>query len=177
MEQKENQFRQLIERYAADVLWLVERLIPQREDAEDVAQDVFVAVYENLERFDETKASFRTWLMRIAYYTAIKRLRGKGKVSFVEMEEEPLDVVAEDLTDELLSEAPPDRKTLLEQAVRLLSEADQLLLMLYYYHDKSVREIAYITGHKESYLHSRFQWLRKKLCTIIIKLEKDGKKH
>jgi RNA polymerase sigma-70 factor (ECF subfamily) len=179
MEQRENRFKQLVEQHIGDVLSFVAYLIPQREDAEDVAQDVFMAVCQNLERYDAERASFKTWLLRIAYHTALKRLRDNGRMQFVEMEEDGIDFIDEDVANELLNamEPPHDRVVLLEKAVKQLSEDDQLLLTLYYHDDKPLREIAYITDRSERYLYSRLQWLRKKICTIIIKLEKDGKEH
>ena len=96
---------------------------------------------------------------------------------FVEMEGEELEAIADDAADEILHESSPSRAALLEPAVRQLPDDDQLLLILHYHNGKSLREIAYITGRSESYLTSRLQFLRKKLSTIIIKLEQDGKEH
>lgn len=173
----ENQIRNLVKQHAADVFWFVARLIPRREDAEDVAQDVFVAAYQSLTRYDAERASFKTWLFRIAYNMVLKRLRDGKRLSLVEMKGDELEAIADDAADEILNESLPSRATLLEPAVRQLSDDDQLLLILYYHNSKSLREIAYITGHSESYLASRLQYLRKKLSTIIIKLEQDGKEH
>lgn len=177
MKADDNQIRQLVKQHAADVLWFVARLIPRREDAEDIAQDVFVAAYQSLERYDAERASFKTWLLRIAYNTVLKRFRDGKRMSFVEMKGEELEAIADETVNQVLQESSPDRVALLEPAVRQLSDDDQLLLILYYHNGKSLREIAYITGHSESYLASRLQYLRKKLSTIIIKLEQDGKEH
>ncbi len=173
----EIQIRQLVKQHAADVLWFVARLLPRREDAEDVAQDVFVAAYQSLARYDAEKASVKTWLFRIAYNTVLKRRRDTRRMSFVEMKEDELEAITDDATDEIFHEASPNRVALLEPAVRQLSDNDQLLLILYYHNGKSLREIAYITDRSEGYLTSRLQYLRKKLSTIIIKLEQDGKEH
>jgi len=175
MKADDNQIRQLVKQHATDVLWFVARLIPRREDAEDVAQDVFVAAYQSLERYDAERASFKTWLLRIAYNTVLKRFRDGKRMSFVEMKGEELEAIADETVNQVLQESSPDRVALLEPAVRQLSDNDQMLLILYYHNGKSLREIAYITGRSESYLASRLQYLRKKLSTIIIKLEQDGK--
>ena len=173
----ENQIKQLVKQHAADVLWFVARLIPRREDAEDVAQDVFVAAYQSLARYDAERANFKTWLLRIAYNTVLKRFRDGRRMPFVEMEGDELEAIADDAADEILHESSPSRAALLEPAVRQLPDDDQLLLILHYHNGKSLREIVYITGRSESYLTSRLQYLRKKLSTIIIKLEQDGKEH
>ena len=173
----ENQIKQLVKQHAADVFWFVARLLPRREDAEDVAQDIFIAAYQSLTRYDAERANFKTWLLRIAYNTVLKRFRDRKRMLFVEMTEDELEAIADDAADEILNESSPGRAALLEPAVRQLLDDDQLLLILYYHNGKSLREIAYITDHSESYLASRLQYLRKKLSTIIIKLEQDGKEH
>ena len=59
-------FRQLAGRYTGLVLRMVARLIPSPEEAEEVTQDTMLEAYQSLARFDARKASFYTWLMRIA---------------------------------------------------------------------------------------------------------------
>ena len=168
-------FRILVNRYGEEVLHTVGRMITSQEDAEEVVQDVFVAVYRNLASFDRAKASFKTWLMRIAYYTALKRLRSKCGVAIVEVELENLDFVPDADVDLMLGDMSPSRFSLLKRAVMQLSTDDRMLLSLYYHDDRSIKEIAYITDRAEAYLRSRLQWLRKKLCQTIKKLEQDGK--
>ncbi|MBP5424855.1 MAG: hypothetical protein J6Y33_02120 [Prevotella sp.] len=51
------------------------RLIPSPEEAEEVTQDTLLEANQSLARFDARQASFQTWLMRIAYHTAIKHYR------------------------------------------------------------------------------------------------------
>ena len=68
-------FRQLAGRYAGQVLRMVARLIPSPEEAEEVTQDVLFEAYQSLARYDAQKASFQTWLLSIAYHTALKHYR------------------------------------------------------------------------------------------------------
>jgi RNA polymerase sigma-70 factor (ECF subfamily) len=56
-----------------------------------------------------------------------------------------------------------------------LSADDRLLLSLYYHDDRPIKEVAFITDRTEGYLRSHLQWLRKKLCQTIKKMEHDGK--
>lgn len=165
----------LVNRYGNDVLHTVGRVISSHEDAEETVQDVFVAVYQNLASFDRTKASFKTWLMRIAYYTALKRLRSKYGIAIAEVEQESLDHIPDADADMMLNDSSPHRLSLLNKAMMQLSADDRLLLSLYYHDNRPIKEIAYITDRTEGYLRSRLQWLRKKLCQTIKKLEQDGK--
>ena len=167
-------FRQLAGRYAGQVLRMVARLIPSPEEAEEVTQDVLLEAFQSLARFDARQASFYTWLMRIAYHTALKHYRQHHRsLQLMEVEQQRLDAFPDDETDALLDDT--DRVELVERAIETLKPDDQMLLNLYYFDNRRMREIACITEHEESYLHSRLQWIRKRLAITIKTLERDGK--
>ena len=170
-----NLFRQLASQYAERVLQLVSRMITSPEDAEEVTQDALLAAFQSLRRFDAQQASFPTWLSAIASRTALKHLRDQQKVLFVETDQTWLDSVPDNEADMLLNDARPDRLVFLDQAVSQLRPDDQMLLSFYYYDDKPIREISYITGRTEGYLRSRLQWIRKRMALTIKTLEADEK--
>ena len=177
-------FRQLASRYAGLVLRMVARLIPSHEEAEEVTQDVLLEAFQSLARYDARQASFQTWLMRIAYHTALKHYRQHHKsVLFVEMEQDNgeyqsswFDTIPNDETDVLLDDTSTDRVTLMEKAIDMLKPDDQMLLNLYYFDNRPIREISCITEHDESYLRSRLQWIRKRIAITIKTLESNEKK-
>lgn len=170
-------FRQLANRYAEQVLRMVGRLIPSPEEAEEATQDTLLEAYQSLGRYDARKASFQTWLMRIAYHTALKHYRQRQKyVTIVDMEQQWLDTIPDNEADALLGDTTNDRVALMEKAIGMLKPDDQMLLNLYYFDDRPIREIASITEHDESYLYSRLQWIRKKLAMTIKTLESNEEK-
>ena len=170
-------FRQLANRYAEQVLRMVGRLIPSSEEAEEATQDTLLEAYQSLGRYDARKASFQTWLMRIAYHTALKHYRQRQKyVTIVDMEQQWLDTIPDNEADALLGDITNDRVALMEKAIGMLKPDDQMLLNLYYFDDRPIREIACITEHEESYLYSRLQWIRKKLAMTIKTLESNEEK-
>lgn len=175
LEGQTNLFRQLASQYAERVLQLVSRMITSPEDAEEVTQDALLAAFQSLRRFDARQASFPTWLSAIAYRTALKHLRDQQKVLFVETDQTWLDSVPDNEADMLLNDTRPDRLVFLDQAVSQLRPDDQMLLSFYYYDDKPIREISYITGRTEGYLRSRLQWIRKRMALTIKTLEADEK--
>jgi RNA polymerase sigma-70 factor (ECF subfamily) len=73
----ERAFRQLVERYERGVLGLVMRIVLNREDAEDVAQEAFVKAFTKLDTFDPAY-KFSNWLFKIAHNTALDALRRRG---------------------------------------------------------------------------------------------------
>jgi len=167
-------FRQLASRYAVQVLRMVGRLIPSPEEAEEVTQDALLEAYQSLARYDAQKASFQTWLLRIAYHLALKHYRQHRKhIATVDVEQQWLDAIPDAEADALLDDTTAHRVVLMEKAIDQLKPDDQMLLNLYYFDNRPVRDIAVITSHDEPYLYSRLQWIRKKLAIIIKTLESN----
>ena len=168
-------FRLVAERYAERMMRMVGRLVPSKEDAEEVTQDALLEAYKSLSRFDEKQASFPTWLLRIAYHMALKHYRKRLKtVPLVETRQDWLNNMSDEEADELLADTSSDRLSLLEKATEMLKPDDRMLLSLYYFDGYSIKEISSITGHDGGYLRSRLQWIRKKLAATIKLLEKNG---
>jgi RNA polymerase sigma-70 factor (ECF subfamily) len=165
-------FRQLVGRYAGQMLRMVARLIPSPEEAEETVQDTLLEAFQSLARFDARQASFQTWLMRIAYHMALKHYRQHQKsIPLVDVEQNRLDTIPDDETDGLLNDTAAHRVALMERAIGMLKPDDQMLLSLYYFDNRPIREISCIMEHDESYFRSRLQWIRKKLALIIKTLE------
>ncbi len=170
-------FRLLAGRYAVEVLRMAARLIPSQEEAEEAVQDTLLEAFRSLARYDARQASFRTWLMRIAYHTALKHYRKHHRsVTIIEVEQNRLSNIPDDEADTLLDDTTADRVELMERAIDTLKPDDQMLLSLYYFDNRPIREIACITEHEESYLRSRLQWIRKRLAITIKTLENNEDK-
>lgn len=168
-------FRLLAERYAGRMMGMIRRLVPAKEDAEEVTQDALLEAYKSLSRFDSQQSNLLTWLLSIAYHMALKHYRKASPkaspkaqdLKFVDTNQEWLENLADDEVDELLADTSADRLSLLEQAICQLKPDDQMLLSLYYYDNYSIKDIFQITGHEGGYLRSRLQWIRKKLAKMI----------
>lgn len=161
-------YRLLVNRYAESALSVVRHIIHTQEDAEEVLQDAFVAAFQGLGSYDKDRASFKTWLLNIASHTALKRVVRATDTGIVSMEEvfEPIAEPDVDV-DEMLDDTSPDRMELLDRAVERLAPDDKLLVNLYYYDDMRLKDIATVMKSTDSYLRSRLQWIRKKLCHTI----------
>lgn len=170
-------FRQLANRYAGQVLRMVARLILSQEEAEEATQDTLLEAFQSFVRFDARQASFHTWLMRIAYHTALKHYRQHQKsIPMVEVNQQWFNTIPDNETDALLDNAAPDRVALMEKAIGMLKSDDQMLLSLYYFDNRPIREISCITEHDESYLRSRLQWIRKRIAITIKTFESNEEK-
>jgi len=167
-------FRRLADRYAGQVLRMVARLIPSQEEAEEAAQDTLLEAYRSLGRYDERQGSFQTWLMSIAYHVSLKHLRRQQReLPIIEPDALWMENIPDGETDMILDDASDSRVAQLERAVGMLKPDDQMLLSLYYYDDRPIKEISAIMEREESYLRSRLQWIRKRLAVIIKTLEND----
>lgn len=70
-------FTLLYDMYAKNLYGIIYNLIKEREEAEDVLQEVFVKIWKNLDSYNENKGRFFTWILNIARNGAIDRLRSK----------------------------------------------------------------------------------------------------
>ena len=132
-------FRYLVERYGRRVQLLVAQTVGDSRDAEELTQDAFVRAFSRLSDFDPQRASFSTWLCRIAYRTALNHLRSRGDL----------------------------RLALLDKAIDRLRPQERTLLHLRYFEEHSLAEIAEVMDVAEGPLANRLQRLRWKLRKLM----------
>lgn len=162
-------FQQLIETHQRLVVHILQRLINSREDIEDLAQDVFLKVYQGLAGF-RYQSSLSTWIGRIAYNTGLNYLEKKKTLRYADLPH-PVgnyeDEIAGDELIPLTQVENSDLKTHLEKTVQELSPVYRTVLTLYHWHQMSYAEISEImempTGTVKNYLFRARQQLKKKL--------------
>ena len=76
--------RQLYDATSAKLFAVCLRILSDREEAEDVLQEVYVTVWRRADRFDRSRASVMTWVSTIARNRAIDRLRARGPMAYAE---------------------------------------------------------------------------------------------
>lgn len=161
--------------YGETVRRMVCRMVMQREDAEELVQNTFVNAFHHLHQYDAERASLLTWIMRIAANEVGMYFRRKSPPMLsLDDADASVEIVDDGKADCLLSESSEERISMLQQAVRLLPADEQMLLHLYYTDHQPLRDIALILDATPNQLAKRLQRIRKKLCAIIIKMEKDG---
>ena len=74
----ERSFTQLYDMYSKSLFSIITNLISDREEAEDVLQEVFVKIWKNIETYNQSKGRLYTWMLNITRNTAIDKLRSKG---------------------------------------------------------------------------------------------------
>lgn len=142
-------FEALVVRKTPAVLSVARRILADAEDARDVAQMVFLRVWEQLARYDESY-SFNTWLYRVATNLAIDFLRSSR--SRQRAHGESLRLVRQDSTGEQTARAAEENEIsrLFERASACLTGKQKVAFILREIEDRETNEIAEILGCRES---------------------------
>lgn len=150
-----------LERYGGEVFAIVSRLVPNREDAEELTQDAFVRAYSRLDSFIG-RSSFSTWVCRIAYTVAVSWLR-KKRIKYLSIDDHPHASDAE--VDEVLDDE--SRLDELRHAISLLKPDEQMLLELFYFESRPLADIAYILDVEPGTIATRLHRIRRKLYSLM----------
>lgn len=157
----------LVDRYRNYVFALVRRYVPQQENAEELAQDVFVKTYKVLASY-RGDCRFSTWLYTITHTTCLSALRRKPHNTTL-----PGDDVLTRLHESVYQDTPGRqtddkyRKIILQQAMNELADADAQVLELHYMAMQSIEEIAMITNNTTTNVKVRLYRARGRLKQII----------
>ena len=166
LEGDRNAFAYLVDKYKTMVYSLALRLVKDREEAEEISQDAFIKAYQSLASF-KGKAKFSSWLYRIVYNTAISRLRQQpaGRVSLDESNiPDTLYLESKENYDTL---SAGERKKYLEKALDYLDTDEKMFVILYYYEERDLDEIASIAGLTKTNTKVKLYRARKKMLTVL----------
>jgi len=141
---EQNAYAELVNRYQAYVFTLVLRMIKSREDAEEVAQDVFIKAYRSLADF-RGESKFSTWLYTIANTTSITFLR-KKKLDVHSLHNEKVFEVADSKDSGLRANMieQKSRVNMVNEAIAMLSPDDAEVITLFYKAEQNLEEISKI---------------------------------
>lgn len=132
----------LLKRHQRFVFSLALRYTRNREEAEEVAQDVFVKAYRSLATFKQT-AKFSTWLYTITYTTAMTCLR-KKRLTITSLDDE--EHVYQIATDDVDTAERKSSYRFLNEAITMLLPDDATIITLFYKGEQSLEEIGNILG-------------------------------
>jgi RNA polymerase sigma-70 factor, ECF subfamily len=116
-------WRQLVEGHGRKVFNLAYRFVGRVDEAEDVAQEIFVKVYRSLDRFRPSDGSFAAWLMTVARHHAIDRYRQRRDERLVAEDPAALAAVAAEDDGPLKILEREERKQFVHRGLRSLPPA------------------------------------------------------
>ncbi len=166
---KVNAFDDLIDTYKDMVVNTCFGFLHDREDAEDVAQDVFIEVFESIHHFRET-AKISTWIYRIAVNKSLNLVKKKKRRQMVASLQamfnparETSDLTDADAADPQMALEQEERIRALRRAIASLAENQRIALTLSKYENLSYREIAEVMDTTVSAVESLLNRARKSL--------------
>jgi RNA polymerase sigma-70 factor (ECF subfamily) len=168
-------FREIVDRYQTKVFSVICGILRDRNDAEDIAQQVFAKIYFSIRKFD-FRSSLLTWIYRITVNECyddlrkrrVRKLMYESDFSAEEVQRlETSDVVVDPI-------APVDRqlaqRDLVVKLLSKISEQDRSLLLLKEVEGHSVEELAAITGLNENTIKVKLFRSRQKLLKAAKRL-------
>ncbi len=152
----EQAFKLLVKDYHQRVYWQIRRMVLIHEDADDIAQNVFIKIYQNLNSFkNESKLS--TWIFRITYNETINFIHKNAKEQNVSFEDYSMNIADDLSTDEYFTGDEIELK--LQKAIASLPEKQRVVFMMKYCDEMKYEQISEISGTsvgalKASYHHA-----------------------
>src|ERR1019366_1634891 len=170
-------FREIVERYQAKVFSIIYGILRNRNDAEDIAQQVFAKIYFSIQNFD-FRSSLLTWIYKITVnecYDCLRKKRGRKLVYESDFSEE--DALQMENSGSAAQDGPRVDETLAQRDLVLkllarLSEEDRNLLVLKEVQGHSVEELSGMTGMNENTIKVKLFRARQKLLKAAQRLAK-----
>ncbi|NNK81968.1 MAG: sigma-70 family RNA polymerase sigma factor [Flavobacteriaceae bacterium] len=163
-----NAFSVLVDRYKDLIFTLTLRMLKNREEAEEVAQDAFIKAFKSIDKY-KGDSKFSTWLYRIAYNSSLDRIKKNTKfnnnVAIDEYSAHEVKTI-ENAYDALEQK---ERHETIKYCLNKLPSKDSFMLTLYYFDELSLEEISDVTGIKANNIKVKLFRARKKLATILKK--------
>ncbi|HET9320642.1 MAG TPA: sigma-70 family RNA polymerase sigma factor [Bryobacteraceae bacterium] len=174
---EEAAFREIVERYQSKVFSIIHGIVRQRNDVEDIAQQVFTKVFFSIRNFD-FRSSLITWIYKITVNECFDYLRKKKVRKLVYESDLSEDEVRRvENTEPSVDRQPAADVTLARRdyVVKLLarvSEEERNLLMLKEVEGRSVEELAEMTGMNENTIKVKLFRARQKLVKAAQRLDR-----
>lgn len=158
-------FNLIVREYKERLYWHIRKMVIDHEDANDLTQDVFVKIWNNLDKFREDSKLF-TWIYRIATNECLNFLNKKKRKFLI-----PLHDVAAELTAKLASSDLIDGDMIqmkLQKALLQLPEKQRLVFNMKYFDEMKFEEIGEITGTSVGALKASYHHAVKKIEKYVI---------
>jgi RNA polymerase sigma factor (sigma-70 family) len=163
-------YAELVKRYQNFVFTICLRYTSSREDAEEIAQDIFVKAYRCLSDF-RGDSKFSTWLYTIVNTSCITFLR-KKRLDTHSLDDERVFAVADNMDGGMRANQveQKSRIAMVNEAIQLLSPDDAKIITLFYKGEQSLEEIGEIMGIEPN-------TIKVKLHRARVRLKEKMEKH
>ena len=161
-----NAFNILVDRYKDLVFSLALKMVKNREEAEEVAQDTFIKVFKSLSKF-KGDSKFSTWIYKIGYYASLDVVKkNKRQINSINIDEFNEGNIGS-MQDGLKYLEAKERKKVINDALLRLDEDEQVILTLYYFEEMPLKEISKVVNLSLENIKVKLFRARKKLFSLL----------
>jgi RNA polymerase sigma-70 factor (ECF subfamily) len=172
-------FKELVERHKDLVVNTCYGFLRQHDDADDIAQEVFIEIYEAIHNFRE-EAKLSTWLYRIAVNKCLNQVKKNKRKRWLRSlqaafggEDAAQEIADEKAADPQANLEQQERVNVLQQAIDSLAENQKIAFTLSKYEDLSYQEIAEVMGTTIPAVESLLNRAKKNLQKRLYDYYKD----
>lgn len=162
---KEQAFTTLMKKYQEKIYWHIRRIVISHEDANDVIQNTFIKVWNNIEQF-RADSKLYTWIYRIATNESLNFLEQRKKNTMVDFDD-----VKHDLSESITAEKNFDANKAewkLQLAIQQLPDKQRAVFNLRYYDEMSYEEISEVLNSSVGALKANYHHAAKKIEEFLL---------
>lgn len=157
---KEKAFRILVSAYKERLYWHIRKIVITHDDADDVLQNTFIKVFNNIQNFKGDSKLF-SWMYRIATNEALTHLKQNAKYLQISSEELQIQKV-NNLTSDVYFEGDAIQLKL-QKAIATLPSKQQLVFNMKYFDEISYKEMSEILETSEGALKTSYHLAKQKI--------------
>ena len=172
-------FKELFDSFSTLVYNVSYRMLQNKQDAEDVTQEVFFHAYKSLKQF-RAESQLSTWLYRIAVNRSLNHQRKRKLERWLSLDFTSDEKSAENFTDLGTTEEcadsameKKDTERIVQEAINSLPDQQRIAIVLHRYEELSYKEIAKIMGVTVASVDSRLHRAKQALAKKLLPLKKD----
>lgn len=159
-------FAILVDRYKDLVFTLAYKMLKNREEAEEIAQDTFIKIYKSVGKF-KGDSKFSTWVYKVTYNTCLDYLKKKKRginITYIEdfdlQQLKTLDKISNAIDEK-------EKNQLIHDCLNLLPSEEAFLLTLFYFEQQSTDEIAKVMDTNANNIKIKLYRTRKKMALLL----------
>ena len=158
-----NAMQVLFGRHNVRVFRFLMRFVDGEATAEDLVSEVFLEVWRNAGKF-AARSQVSTWLLGIARHKALSALR---KRSADELDDDVVEFIEDPSDNPEAVLAKTERAEILRDCLKQLSPAHREIIDLVYYHERTIEDVAEITGVPQNTVKTRMFYARKRIGELL----------
>jgi RNA polymerase sigma-70 factor (ECF subfamily) len=154
--------RVLFARHNVRLFRFLVRLVGHEATAEDLVNEVFIKVWRHAGRFDG-RSQVTTWILGIARHKALSALRQRSIDTF----DDAIECIEDPADNPEITAHKNERTRILRDCLPQLSPAHREIFNLVYYHERSIKDVARITGAPQNTVKTRMFYARKRIAKLM----------